>query len=119
MRYFLCLIGLTGILTFTFGMQNPVIVKSADKDLAPLCFVSSPNPPLSIIEHSGYSLTFLNFAQQSYQHKRPGTLPPGSYAALSLLNVSFLNTSYLFLARSTSFFLLYHYSLSLWEVFRH
>lgn len=116
MKYLLCLIGLIGVLTFFHGKQNQETFPTSGEQKAVCFFESTGTPPLSAIENSGFGIGCFDIGHKNLSNK--GLVPqsiqkkPVNFSP----NPVIYRQNYPFIAKSTSLFLLYHFSQSLWRV---
>lgn len=116
MKYLICLIGLIGILTFLRGKQNQETFPTSIEQRAVCFFESTATPPLSAIENSDCGTVFFDIGHKNLSNKILlfETLQKKSINFFS--NTLIYKHSYPFITKSTSLFLLWHFSQSLWRV---
>jgi len=118
MRCFLCLIGFIGIITVLQSNQLCTISKASAEAREMSHFESTANPPLSAIENSLSSISGFVCDPSTHLQKRSGMHFIARHSLGLRSFESATNNPYRFFVKSTSLFLLHHFSQSLWGVFQ-
>lgn len=117
MRYLLWLIVLIGILFVSFAKDISDSAFYSIKGREISYFACTSNPPLSAIKDSGGNFTVLPYDLPTQHKKRFGIYIIARYSINSLWFELKPDIASHFLEKSTSLFLLNHFSQSLFEVF--
>ena len=117
MRYLLWLIILIGILFMSFAgdISDSAFASFKGKEIS--YFACTSNPPLSAIEDSVSNITVLRYDLPTHSKKRFGIYIIAGFSFNSLWHEIKPDIAYHFLEKSTSLFLLNHFSQSLFEAF--
>jgi len=118
MRYYFCLIGLTVILIYTFKIQQTVSLPAVADDNRTCNYEVTTNLPLSAIENSIFSLS-TSYSDQQNLPSKTVRINSINRPSAEISSSEFLHDqSHPYWGKSTSLFLLFHFSQSLWNIFR-
>lgn len=116
MKYLICLIGLLGILTFLRGNQTQETFAFSSEQRA-ICYLeSTATPPLAAIENSVFGTASFDIGYKN-QSKKGFLVETSNKKPVSFfLNPIIYKHNFPYLTKSTSLFLIFHFSQSLWRV---
>lgn len=115
MKYLFCLIGLFGILTFVLGNQNQETFPFSSEQRDICYFESTATPPLAAIENPVFGIGSFDIGHKNLSNKLLLFETLYKKPVNFFFNPLISKHNYPFITKSTSLFLLWHFSQSLWR----